>query len=303
MRRSCVLGGIVAVWAASVAAAGLGQAQAPNVAAIAQVKDNLYVMKGGGGNTAVFVTADGVVVVDTKLPGWGQPILDEMGPSPTSRSPMIINTHTHGDHVSGNVEFPGDRRRRGAGEHRGEHASRWRRRRAASRGRSNIFAEHGGGCRRARSTTGDARCGRRRDRPATTSAAPTPAATPGSCSRRCARCTPATRSPARTLPIIDANNGGSGVDFADTLTKAAAGIPDVDTIITGHDGNDDDGRPEEYTPLQPGLPRLRRARLEAGKSVEASTAAYRLPAKYTGYQAQDARVKSNVPAISDELKK
>ena len=61
---------------------------------------------GGGGNTAVFVTANGVVVVDTKNPGWGQPILDkikELTPKPVT---TIINTHTHGDHVSGNVEFP-----------------------------------------------------------------------------------------------------------------------------------------------------------------------------------------------------
>ena len=54
----------------------------------------------------MFVAADGVVVVDTKNPGWGQPILDkikELTPKPVT---TIINTHTHGDHVSGNVEFP-----------------------------------------------------------------------------------------------------------------------------------------------------------------------------------------------------
>ena len=63
-------------------------------------------LKGGGGNTAVFVTANGVTVVDTKNPGWGQPMLDkikELTPKPVT---TIINTHTHGDHVSGNVEFP-----------------------------------------------------------------------------------------------------------------------------------------------------------------------------------------------------
>ena len=31
---------------------------------------------GAGGNTSVFVTATGVVVVDTKNPGWGQPLLE-----------------------------------------------------------------------------------------------------------------------------------------------------------------------------------------------------------------------------------
>ena len=63
-------------------------------------------LKGGGGNTAVFVAANGVVVVDTKNPGWGQPILDKIKELTDKPVTTIINTHTHGDHVSGNVEFP-----------------------------------------------------------------------------------------------------------------------------------------------------------------------------------------------------
>ena len=35
-------------------------------------------LKGGGGNSAVFITSMGVVVVDTKNPGWGQPLLDQI---------------------------------------------------------------------------------------------------------------------------------------------------------------------------------------------------------------------------------
>ena len=63
-------------------------------------------LRGGGGNSTVFVQTNGVTVVDTKNPGWGQPLLDkikELTPKPVT---TIINTHTHGDHVSGNVEFP-----------------------------------------------------------------------------------------------------------------------------------------------------------------------------------------------------
>ncbi len=54
----------------------------------------------------MFVMANGVAVVDTKNPGWGQPILakiKELTPKPVT---LIVNTHTHGDHVSGNVDFP-----------------------------------------------------------------------------------------------------------------------------------------------------------------------------------------------------
>src|SRR5205814_9231826 len=80
--------------------------QGPMVVEVDKVKDNLYVLKGGGGNTAVFISANGVVVVDAKNPGWGKPVLDkikELTPKPIT---TLINTHTHADHVSGNVEFP-----------------------------------------------------------------------------------------------------------------------------------------------------------------------------------------------------
>src|SRR5437016_7638730 len=76
------------------------------VVEVDKLKDNLFVLKGGGGNTAVFIGRDGVVVVDTKNPGWGQPILDQIKKLTNKPVTTIINTHTHGDHVSGNVEFP-----------------------------------------------------------------------------------------------------------------------------------------------------------------------------------------------------
>src|SRR5207244_175401 len=71
-----------------------------------KARANLYALGGGGGNTGVFIGTNGVIVVDTKNPGYGTPILNkikELTPKPVT---MIINTHTHGDHVSGNVEFP-----------------------------------------------------------------------------------------------------------------------------------------------------------------------------------------------------
>src|SRR5207247_8659811 len=52
------------------------------------------------------IAANGVVVVDTKNPGWGQPILEKIKTLTDKPVTTIINTHTHGDHVSGNVEFP-----------------------------------------------------------------------------------------------------------------------------------------------------------------------------------------------------
>lgn len=39
--------------------------------------------------------------------------------------------------------------------------------------------------------------------------------------------------PNKGIPIIDANNGGSGVEYADTLAKAGA-LQNIDVLITGH---------------------------------------------------------------------
>src|ERR1051325_7542427 len=106
MKRAIVMVALLVVGGLSVTAFQQPQQQGPPVVTVDKVKDNLFVLKGGGGNTAAFVTANGVVVVDAKNPGWGKPILDkikELTPKPVT---TLINTHTHGDHVSGNVEFP-----------------------------------------------------------------------------------------------------------------------------------------------------------------------------------------------------
>jgi len=54
----------------------------------------------------VFVTADGVTLVDTKIYGWAPHLITrikEITDKPVTR---IINTHTHYDHTEGNPDFP-----------------------------------------------------------------------------------------------------------------------------------------------------------------------------------------------------
>src|SRR5215831_1625874 len=110
MKRCVVLGTVVAAWVFSIGLDAIQQPAQPaeKVIVVDKIKDNLYVFRGdnSGGNTAVFIAATGVVVVDTKNPGWGQPILDKIKTLTDKPVTTIINTHTHGDHVSGNVEFP-----------------------------------------------------------------------------------------------------------------------------------------------------------------------------------------------------
>ena len=61
---------------------------------------------GGGGNTAIFVTEGGVVLVDTKISGYGSDILSHVQQITDLPITTIINTHTHWDHSGSNNEFP-----------------------------------------------------------------------------------------------------------------------------------------------------------------------------------------------------
>ena len=106
MRRQLVLGVLLAMGTVSIGTAAWQAGPAPRVVEVDQIKDNLYMMRNGGGNSAVFIMADGVTVVDTKNTGWGQPLLEKIKSVTGKPIVRIINTHTHGDHVSGNVEFP-----------------------------------------------------------------------------------------------------------------------------------------------------------------------------------------------------
>ena len=74
MRRGVALATLMMVGALSLAVRAYQQppARGPvapqaKVVDVEKLRDNLFMLKGGGGNTAVFVATNGVVVVDTKL--------------------------------------------------------------------------------------------------------------------------------------------------------------------------------------------------------------------------------------------
>jgi cyclase len=69
--------------------------------------DILYVLIGGGGNTLALMRDDGVVVIDTKLPGWGTAVRQAIESATDRPVTTIINTHAHPDHAGGNAEFSG----------------------------------------------------------------------------------------------------------------------------------------------------------------------------------------------------
>jgi len=107
MARRRFLPAVVVVGLAVAGAAAQQQRpRIPPTGAIKKVSDNLYVIPGAGGNTTVFVTQAGVVLVDTKLPNNGEAILTQVRTVTDKPVSMIINTHSHPDHIGSNDYFP-----------------------------------------------------------------------------------------------------------------------------------------------------------------------------------------------------
>lgn len=86
---------------------GRGPAAGQTVEKIRELKPNLYMITGGGANTLVRVTTDGLIVVDTKNPSDEnyRRLMEEI----SSVSPLpvkyVLNTHHHPDHVGNNQKF------------------------------------------------------------------------------------------------------------------------------------------------------------------------------------------------------
>ena len=89
----------------------------------------------------------------------------------------------------------------------------------------------------------------------------------------------------------------------DSLTKSADTVKNIDTIITGHAGQMTVADLREYAQFNKDFAAFVRAGVQAGKSVDAIAAEYKVPAKYAGYTAAEARVKSNVQVVVNELKR
>jgi glyoxylase-like metal-dependent hydrolase (beta-lactamase superfamily II) len=80
-------------------------AAAPPQLTINKVKDDLYEIEGDGGNVAVLVTKEGVVLVDDKYDQDHDAILAKVKSVTDQPVKFILTTHHHGDHSGGNAKF------------------------------------------------------------------------------------------------------------------------------------------------------------------------------------------------------
>jgi cyclase len=289
MRRMMLLGVLVVAGAVGITANQDPQPQ-PNVAEIEKVRDNLFMIKGGGGNTAAFITANGVVLVDTKLANWGQAIMDKVRSVTDKPITFIINTHTHGDHVGSNEFFPA------AVEvvaHENTKANMLKMKQFAGdnaqflpdqtytsqmtilSGADRVELHHYG----AGHTNGD-----------------TIVVFPA---LRVAHTGDLFAGP--STPLIDMNNGGSGVAYPDTLRRAAQGITGVDTVIPGHTPTTVPWNAfVEFGEFNAAFLAAVQEAVTAGKTVEETVAGLALPEKFKAYGMGGA--KTNVQKIYGELK-
>ena len=272
MKRAVGLGALVVVGGLAIVNAQ-PKPEEPKVVTVEKVKDNLFVLRGGGGNTAVLVMANGVAVVDAKNPGWGQPILakiKELTPKPVT---LLINTHTHGDHVSGNVEFPAsvdvvvqDNTK-------------------TNMEKMPIFKEHNNAGMAKRTFKDKMTIGQGADQIDLYYFGR------GHTDGDAWIVFPAHRIvhsgdifSGKNVPLIDTGNGGSMVQIAETLKKAHEGIKNVDQIINGHTPAQTTWADlKEYCEFNQDLVAWMRAGLKAGKTPEQLAAEWKVPEKYQGY--------------------
>ncbi len=304
MKRLTILVALVAAGVLSIAAAAYQQpSQGLPAAALAatqieKVKDNLYMITGAdptdrnsfsGGNTGVFITNNGVVVVDTKLAGWGQVILDKIKTVTNKPVTTIINTHTHGDHTGSNeafggtIEFIAQENTKANMEKmdafKGDKArflpkKTFKDKLSIGSGKDRIDLYYFG----RGHTNGDAWVVYTALRVMQTG----------------------DMFAWKDAPTLDRNNGGSGLEYAATVGKVLATVKDVDTLIVGHSPLRKPAELQEYQRFMTDFVNAVRAANKAGKTVDEATASINLNAKYPGYKNE--RYKPAIQVIYDELK-
>ena len=288
MKRLFVLGmivaaGITAAVNAQQPAAGQGReggrgrggggGAAQVVGKIEKVAENLYMVPGAGGNTAVFVTGNGVVLVDTKNPNNGQGILEQVKSVTDRPITHIINTHTHGDHNGSNVYFPATVEIvthentsqlmqkmpafQSAESKHGLPDRTFKDRLTLLSGNDSIDLYYFG----AAHTSGDALVVFRNLRVMHSG----------------------DMFANKGQPLIDRNNGGSGLAYGETIGKAADAIKGVERVIPGHSTLMTWQDFVDFGEVNRLMVAHARESMKMGKTAEQAMADYKLPERLSSF--------------------
>jgi cyclase len=106
MRRTYLLGVFVAMFASLGAWSVYTQnPKPPGPLRIEKVKDDLYMISGEGGNVAVYVTDEGVILVDDMFDRNHADILAQIKSVTDKPLKYVLNTHQHDDHAGGDLKM------------------------------------------------------------------------------------------------------------------------------------------------------------------------------------------------------
>jgi glyoxylase-like metal-dependent hydrolase (beta-lactamase superfamily II) len=302
MQRAIVLATLIVVGGLTTLAFQAPQPNGPTPGALAatkieKVKDNLYMITGSspaprenfsGGNTAVFITDTGVVVVDTKLAGWGPTIIERIRTVTNKPVVTIINTHTHGDHTGSNEAFSTN-----VESIVQENTKANMQRMEAFKGDKAVYLP--------KKTYKD-KLTVLAEKDAIDLYHFWPGHTNGDTFVvfRALRVMHAgDMFPWKDAPFIDRSNGGSGREWPRTLDKVLKNIKGVDSVIGGHQPLATWKDLETFQRFTADLFATTEAAMKAGKSVDDAVKGMNWGAKYPGYEST--RLQAAVQAIYDEL--
>ena len=248
---------------------------------VEKLSDALYVLRGGGGNTAAFIMSSGVMLVDTKVSGWGQPLLQKLKTLTDKPVTTIVNTHTHFDHVNGNAEFPATVDIV-THENTKRYMEQWNDVYGLQIDNPSPFKANGGVGLPKRTFSDTLTLGRGADQVDLFFYGPAHTGGDTWVVFRNARVMHAGDAFAtKGAPIMDKNNGGSALRYAETIARAAK-TPNVDRVITGHSTMMTMADLRTFGEFNGEFVRAAQAAKKAGKSIDQFVGEWAVPATYLG---------------------
>src|SRR5262245_28184377 len=91
----------------ALAATVLGQNPPAQQLSLEKVRDDLYVVTGDGGNTTIYLTNEGAILVDTKFERNYTDLIAKIKSVTDKPVRYVFNTHAHLDHTEANARFSG----------------------------------------------------------------------------------------------------------------------------------------------------------------------------------------------------
>ncbi len=244
----------------------------PPVESFVQLAEQLYLVAGGGCNTAVYVTASGVVVVDPKFSQSWPALAEEIGRITDAPITHVVLTHFHPDHAGALTEIPPVEVVAHEASIPFLRAEGWLNRAQ-------------GPALRVRGYTGRLTLFEGND--AITLIAPGPAHTGGDSLvvfPRARVMMVGDLFPFDAAPTVNIEGGGDGPHFAEALTETVTNVRDVDRVITGHGAVVPWSALVNYADFMQFLVRYVRTEMRFGRDKHQVFTSIPLPARFDAYR-------------------